>query len=257
MEKTFVKFAKYEQILFKYAKGNLNVYGKEVHPFNEILLFLKGDATFLSEKYKVKLKTPSLIVIPRESFHQFILKNEEDYLRCVFNFPDLDNLKSEIDALFDEIKIIENVDSFSLLLIDNLRNQIKENEQNLPILLKSTLDLLILTLAKNEVVPSNTEPRQSGQLIARIIQQIGNCYLENPKLEDIAKSMYISVSNLTHIFKKEMGISVHRYINEKRLIHAHNLILSGVSPNIAAQSSGFRDYSTFVRAYKKMFDQSR
>ena len=65
--------------------------------------------------------------------------------------------------------------------------------------------------------------------------------------------MNVSPSTLTHSFKKDMNISVYRYILKKRLVLAQQKILSGEPAQKAALDCGFNDYSGFYKQYKKTF----
>lgn len=74
-------------------------------------------------------------------------------------------------------------------------------------------------------------------------------------LEDIARQSCVSVSKLSHGFKKTYGISVFEYVLEIRLRYARNLILSPgrIMTKDAALASGFSDVGYFCRAYKERF----
>lgn len=54
-------------------------------------------------------------------------------------------------------------------------------------------------------------------------------------------------------FKQETGYTLHNYIVNKRLLMARTLISNGMPVTKAAQESGFAEYSTFSRAYRKQF----
>lgn len=54
-------------------------------------------------------------------------------------------------------------------------------------------------------------------------------------------------------FKEETGFTIHSYITSKRLLFARSLIAQGIPVMKASEQSGFHDYTTFVRAYKKQF----
>ncbi len=257
MKDTFVRYLTHKQILFKYARGNLNIQGSEIHPFHEILLFMDGDATFVSDEYKMRLHAPCIVIIPKETFHQFIVADENKYERYVFNFPDIAELNEPIQALFDNIKVVENTDMSILSLFDELRDNMDNHSVNKAMLF-AVLSLVLIRLSKDiaisDCVQYNT--RADNEIISKIIQHIGISYLTNPSIDEIAQALYISKSKLSHIFKNEMGISVHRYINDKRLIYAHKLLKNGMLSHEAASASGFSDYSTFYRAYKKYFKKS-
>ena len=54
-------------------------------------------------------------------------------------------------------------------------------------------------------------------------------------------------------FKEETGYTLHNYIVNKRLLMARTLISEGMPVTKAAKESGFTEYSTFSRAYRKQF----
>ena len=57
-------------------------------------------------------------------------------------------------------------------------------------------------------------------------------------------------------FKEETGYTLHNYIVSKRLLMARNLISEGMPVVKAAHESGFTEYSTFSRAYRRQFGQT-
>jgi len=72
----------------------------------------------------------------------------------------------------------------------------------------------------------------------------------------LQKKMCVSTPTLFQHFKNELGVSIHKYITEKRMIYARKLIYSGENPTNIFEKCGFSDYSTFYKAYKKMFSVS-
>nr|MBQ4319131.1 AraC family transcriptional regulator [Clostridia bacterium] len=63
----------------------------------------------------------------------------------------------------------------------------------------------------------------------------------------------VSESTLFRTFRKELGITLHRYITEKRLSYARKLIMDNENPTNIFLDCGYGDYSSFYRAYSKMF----
>ena len=57
-------------------------------------------------------------------------------------------------------------------------------------------------------------------------------------------------------FKEETGYTIHNYVVTKRLMLARDRISAGVPVGEACYACGFRDYSAFARAYKKLFSAS-
>ncbi len=74
-------------------------------------------------------------------------------------------------------------------------------------------------------------------------------------LKKISDLFGISVSKLSHEFKKEFGYTVFEYILNLRLTYSRNLILLNPDTKIkdAALSCGFDDISYFCKAYRAKF----
>ena len=64
MENFYEEKLTYNQISFRYSKGKSHMTGNEIHPYHEILYYMDGDASFLSEKYQEDLSTGTLLLIP-------------------------------------------------------------------------------------------------------------------------------------------------------------------------------------------------
>ena len=69
----------------------------------------------------------------------------------------------------------------------------------------------------------------------------------------LADRFYLSRYHLMHKFKKETGYTLHNYIEQKRLANASAQIKKGIPVMKAAKDSGFLDYSTFLRAFRKKY----
>ena len=75
----------------------------------------------------------------------------------------------------------------------------------------------------------------------------------NLDIKSLTEIMHISPSGITHIFKKEFGIPIHKYIMQKRLVYAKRLVKSGEQLSKIYADAGFKDYSSFYKAYTNYF----
>ena len=75
-------------------------------------------------------------------------------------------------------------------------------------------------------------------------------------MDTLAEQFYISKYHMMRRFRNETGYTIHNYISEKRLLLAQQLLQRGATLTAAAEQSGYQDYSTFSRAYKKQFGKS-
>ena len=69
-------------------------------------------------------------------------------------------------------------------------------------------------------------------------------------LERLADLCFISKYHLSREFGRVVGTSVHRYLIQKRLVMAKQMMRQGMSSTEVYQHCGFGDYSNFYRAFK-------
>ena len=96
-------------------------------------------------------------------------------------------------------------------------------------------------------------PQLKDQRITAIVDYIASHLTEELTVDSIAEAVYLSRYHLMHLFKQATGCTIGSYITEKRLILARDLLQKGVPLMNACFDCGFRNYSTFSRAYKKHF----
>ena len=90
-------------------------------------------------------------------------------------------------------------------------------------------------------------------MISRALQYIDEHLTQEISVSAIADQMNVSASTLSHSFKKELGVSLHQYVMEKRLIYARKRLTENGYPTKVYMECGYNDYSSFYKAYLKMF----
>ena len=63
----------------------------------------------------------------------------------------------------------------------------------------------------------------------------------------------MSKYHIAHVFKDEIGMSIHQYISKKRLARCREALLGDVPVTKVYLLFGFHDYSSFYRAFKKEY----
>ena len=96
----------------------------------------------------------------------------------------------------------------------------------------------------------------SDTQVEQLLKYINRNLSENLSIDQLANRFFFSKYHMMRKFKNETGYTIHNYITSKRLLMARSLISQGMPVMKAAQASGFRDYTTFVRAYKKQFGKA-
>lgn len=250
----FSKFIITKEIKFKYAKGMRDIIGNEIHPYHEIFFYIGGDAKFISEAGTEKLLPFTTIVIPKETFHCFVVSgNEKDYCRCVFNFENVSEIDEIINKKMNGIFLTrdKNISALFMKLKQLTDTSFSKIEKD--ILLKSIFAQVLVYIKEQEhySFESHIHP-----ITEKIIEYIEKNIDKPLHLKVLANEFYMSESHLAHILKKDLHISVHKYILEKRLVLANKKIKNSINPTQAALECGFRDYSGFYKQYKKMFGMS-
>ena len=100
-----------------------------------------------------------------------------------------------------------------------------------------------------EYIPTSS----SNQKILTVLNYLNEHLADDISIEKLADTFYINRYYLMHTFKEETGYSIGNYLSTKRLLLARDLITSGVPITTACYESGFKNYSTFSRAYLKLF----
>ena len=98
--------------------------------------------------------------------------------------------------------------------------------------------------------------RSFDQKMENILLYIEKHLSEPLQLTIIAQTFNISVSHLSHQFKKHMGISVFHYIKQRRLELVNYYRNSGMPLTEAAMKAGFADYAVFYKAYYQQYGTS-
>ena len=126
--------------------------------------------------------------------------------------------------------------------------------------LRRTLIYLIEEVFLNILIKTNAQLKnyklENNSIIMRAINYIDDNLLTITNIEEICDELYISKSNLHHLFIEHLNISPKKYIIEKRLNYAQRKICDGKKTTDVAEKCGFYDYSAFFRAYKKRFGYS-
>ena len=79
-------------------------------------------------------------------------------------------------------------------------------------------------------------------------------FRERLQLDDIARSLYVSAFHLSRIFREEVGVPIHRYLNRLRLREALEPVTEGAADlSELALGLGFSSHSHFTASFRKEF----
>ena len=232
------------------------------HQFYEILYVVRGVGKYIVEGSEYELIPGTLMLIPPLAYHHISLNSDTPYERFVIHFPKNDLLGNASHMLERMIGRDDTLGNYyhPSAISDSLVSpfyrfeaamQLPDEERSEYV--KTVLtELVILLSATTGERMMHTE----DELGARIIRYLNQNIERNISLDKLAKRFFVSKYYLCRAFKKYNGISVHGYINQKRIAYAKQLIESGETASSASYKVGFGDYSAFYRAYVKIEGKS-
>lgn len=226
---------------------------REIHPYHEILYYLDGDATLICEGFSHPLRPGALILIPRGQYHFFMLDTPSRFERLKISFYGVAGFERLTAAEMREIRIFDEPTEEIKEILDRLCLEMSEGEtgERRDALLLGSLLMLLSLLDRGKQMERNVQER--SHLITDVIRYVDVSLTKALDTPTVAKAMNVSPSTLSHVFKREMGISLHKYVTEKRMIYAKHLIDEGKAPTKVFAECGYGDYSSFYKAYVKIF----
>jgi AraC family transcriptional regulator of arabinose operon len=94
--------------------------------------------------------------------------------------------------------------------------------------------------------------RKLDPRVEEILHDLSAHMSETPRIEDIARSVGLSASRLSHLFKEETGLTLIGSLNRMRIRQAALLIgHSGRTATEAAFDVGFRNYNHFAELFRR------
>ena len=231
------------------------------HTYAEVYLFLSGCGTFHIEGNAYPLTQGDVLLMRPAEAHCIEVDPQTPYDRIVINFDT--SLFSAIDPegtlirpLFSRKAGTQNLyhrQDFDEAQYDACLQGMLHSGGNRTV----SLAHLILLLQQISVIFSDRPMQEdTGTVEQAIIQYINKNLHKELNLQLLCDKFFLSRAQLCRRFHKATGTSVGKYINLKRLLACRQLIQEGEKPSKVYTAYGYRDYSTFYRAYTRQFGQS-
>lgn len=231
------------------------------HTYAEVYFFLSGRGTFHIEGTSYPLSEGDIVLMRPAEAHCIELDPQTPYERIVINFD-----TSLFSAIDPDGALIRPLFSRKAGTMNQYHRQDFDDAQYdtcLQGMLQSNGDRtvilahLILLLQQISTIFSGRPAQEDrGTVEQEIIQYINKNLHKELNLQILCDKFFISRAQLCRRFQKATGTSVGKYINLKRLLACRQLIQEGEKPSKVYAAYGYRDYSTFYRAYTRQFGQS-
>lgn len=232
-----------------------DAYSMHTHNLYEVLYFISGDATHVIEDRKYKLKKGDLILIRPSKYHFIQIDSSVRYERYDILFSDRHVEQMGGIAVPQDIEVI-NLPSGSVA--DGIFKRMDYYSENLDE--KGFYDVLRLLIGELFFCISINVKNEAGAdfsvispLLSKALSYINDNLFSIKNISDVAAALFVSESYLFRLFKNELKQSPKRYILNKRLLAAQNLLAAGEGASKVYEKCGFGDYTAFYRSYKSLF----
>lgn len=242
----------YNGISFQ-RSNSLSIAEREIHTYHEILFCMDINAVLFTEKQQKKLRGNVLLLIPKGTYHFFRIQDGETFSRLKIYFPDHVLERTPCRQLLSDICLIESIDGNVLLLLKKLCSILEEKPCEKQGFYAYSAFLMLLSELDQCLDQERKQDADTDGELTELLHYISENLSQDLSIESLSKKMNASASSVTHQFKKTLGISVHRYVTQRRLIYGQNLILAGHKPSKIYSDCGYRDYSSFYKAYVMFF----
>ncbi len=239
------------------------------HDFNKIIIFLSGNVTYFVEGKAYDLKPWDILLINNHDIHKPVIDPGTAYERVVI-WLQPDFIREQKDRSCDLSRCFTTATEKRFNLI-RLNHRLQADMQTILQQLESSLTstefghealsqayfLQFMVYLNRIFLPEISQPDFSAsrydRQIADILTYISLHLGEDLSNETLSRQFYVSKYYLMHKFKEHTGYTLHAYVQQKRLLHAKDLIQEGTPVLKASSLCGFSDYSTFLRAFRKFY----
>lgn len=268
----FVSTQRYGSTRFHHSCSEhpkIEKFERHCHNGYELIFVVKGNGKYVVESTEYPLYPNTILLLRPYEYHYVCPDGTSAYERYVIHFSS-EMLYDAVQRLaimhpseqlhsgvyFPAESVNPHISSqFTTLALDCFFQSVQNEEEKAlyETVLQSAINQILVLLSYHQ---SKDSPAPKNAWIGDVIRYL-NENLDMPlSLEDIARQFFVSKYHLSHTFLEHTGISVMSYLTAKRIALAEQLLEDGISASEVAERVGFRDYSVFYRAYRKVTGES-
>lgn len=240
------------------------------HTFHKIIFFLAGQAAYDIEGQRYTLLPGDILLVGGGAIHRPQVSGEAPYERVILYLsPEFLRAESTEDCDLEAcFAMARRAFRFALRPVardTRLRAVLSELERALgqggfgaALLCRSLLLQLLIGVSRGLLEHDLTYVADAAcnEKTVAILQYLNAHLTERIAIDDLAARFYLSKFHMMRRFRAETGYTIHGYLVGKRLLLARELMRGGMRATDACYQSGFQDYSTFSRAFKRQFGRT-
>ena len=234
-----------------YSTPNKNNHYSHMHNDYELFFFFDGDVDYVIDGSIYHLNKNDLLFIKPTQYHCLQVLSLQPYEWTHINFSNelVTDSNQQVVKHMQEVYHIPSNHAIKMLFDDLKRTEGIFSEEEFYYYKQTALNLILshLKYLGDEKIQT---PNTTNELLRKILQYIDK-HIEQPLSTTVlSEAFFVSPSWIVHTMKQYLNISAKQYINQKKILHAQQLIRSGIPAVKASEMCAYNNYATFFRQYK-------
>ncbi len=260
-----------------YAEHRADWNWKDINsPFARLHLVRKGSAKIYRDGIFHQLRENHLYLTPAHTQHSYACDGEFS-LYYIHIYEKLDNKSSIFDRL--DFPIEMQSDTLITMLVDRLYQLNPERELSIydpssydtsteliknialnnhtPLALEIESQAIIKQLISRFLSSAAEKMPHTDERVSRVLEHIHKNLHRLISIDELAEISFLTKDHLIRIFKKQIGSTPGKYINQKKIEKAKLMIvLENINIQNLAYKLGFDNISYFNRLFKKLTSET-
>ena len=236
------------------------------HPYYELILVRRDVCEYHSNGARFLLHPDEMLIIAPGTVHTMLCPSDSSsYERLILqvnaafmtqvlsdcllqersrSFPSLYILRAEDVCRWGLRELLERINASASVTDAGLREQ----------LYRCQIGELMLTIEHIVSTSQTVAPSASSALISGVTAYLLE-HFQEPELTvaKVAQQFYVSREHLSRSFKSYTSESISHYLTDLRMQEFRYGLVTGKSVLDACLESGFSDYSSFVKSFRKLY----
>lgn len=236
------------------------------HDFYKLFFLKSGTGNYNIEGQHHPLSDGDFVFVGKQQIHRPDFPSDQPYERIIIYIsPDFLEQHSLADCNFQDLfegtyghllHLLDSQKSYVFDLLQQLESELAHARIGHSVMSNAILMQILVTLLRiiqDQTAPSQPYRNPFSARTKEILAYLSENLSEEITIDQLAAHFFVSKYHLMRSFKEETGQSIHSYLTDQRLLLAKRLIRQGINATQSCYQAGFKNYSSFTRAYKKRF----
>ena len=223
------------------------------HPYHELVLPIGGSTVRYSVDGSVYLvHVGELVYFPSQVYHSGNFNIDDALWQATRRRVNLKNADWMHELTVLDSEACRKWDFKGLFIRMAQSQELSDSIRDIVFEAQVAEMLLLITQATGS--GQTAAPSSTSVLVARAVAYL-QAHYQDPTLTtaQLAQKLYASREHLSRAFKECTMESIHNYLTYLRMQHCRKALEEGVSVLNACTESGFPDYSSFLKTFRRLY----